>query len=124
VDAVFDTDIHGLGLSVTDLRVPKLGVHFRVISTATQLDEDTMSFGIGVSSECPPPFVPKAARSLPLPWHAATRAQVWLVHPQVVADVLQDKEIWEHRVPMEAPALIRGDGPIAKYRRWVKQFYA
>ncbi len=124
VDAVFDTDIHGLGLSVTDLRVPKLGVHFRVISTATQLDDDTMSFGIGVSSECPPPFVPKAMRRLPFPWRAASGAQVRLVHPQVVADVLQDREIWEHRVPLEMPALIRGDGPIAKYRRWVKQFYA
>lgn len=124
VDAVFDTDIHGLGLSVTDLRVPKLGVHFRVISTATQLDEDTMSFGIGVSSVYPPPFVPKALRTLPFPWRAVSRAQARLVHPQVVADVLQDKEIWEHRVPIEMPALIRGDGPIAKYRRWVKQFYA
>jgi phenylpropionate dioxygenase-like ring-hydroxylating dioxygenase large terminal subunit len=124
VDAIFDTDIHGLGLSVTDLRVPKLGVHFRVVSTATQLDDDTMSFGIGVSSEYPPPFVPKAVRALPFPWRAASRAQVRLVHPQVVADVLQDKEIWEHRVPIETPALIRGDGPIAKYRRWVKQFYA
>jgi phenylpropionate dioxygenase-like ring-hydroxylating dioxygenase large terminal subunit len=28
------------------------------------------------------------------------------------------------RVPMETPALIPGDGPIAKFRRWVKQFYA
>lgn len=123
VESIFDTDVHGLGLSVTDLRSPKLGIHFRVVLTATQLDEDTMSFGIGLSSECPPSVVPKAIRGLPWVWQAATRAQVRLVHPLVVSDVLQDKEIWEHRVPMEVPALIRGDGPIAKYRRWVKQFY-
>jgi hypothetical protein len=83
-----------------------------------------MTFGIGLSSECPPPVVPKAVRGFPWVWQAATRAQIRLVHPWVVSDVLQDKEIWEHRVPMEVPALIRGDGPIAKYRRWVKQFYA
>jgi cholesterol 7-dehydrogenase len=124
VESIFDTDLHGLGLSVTDLRSPKLGIHFRVILTATQLDEDTMSFGIGLSSECPPPLVPNAIRGLPLIWRAATHAQIRLIHPLVIADVLQDKEIWEHRVPMEVPALIRGDGPIAKYRRWVKQFYA
>jgi cholesterol 7-dehydrogenase len=124
IHSVFDTDIHGLGLSVTDLRSPKLGIHFRVVLSATQLDEDTMSFGIGVSSEYPPPLVPKAIRGLPLPWRVATRAQVRLIHPLIVSDTLQDKEIWEHRVPMEVPALIRGDGPIAKYRRWVRQFYA
>jgi hypothetical protein len=83
-----------------------------------------MSFGIGVSSEFPPPFVPKAMRALPLPWRAATRTQIRLIHRFIISDVLQDKEIWEHRVPMEIPALIPGDGPIAKFRRWVNQFYA
>lgn len=104
IQSVFDTDVHGLGLSVTDLRVPKLGIH--------------------VNSEFPPPFVPKAMRRLPLPWRAATRAQVRVIHRFIISDVLQDKEIWEHRVPMDVPALIQGDGPIAKFRRWTKQFYA
>ena len=124
IQSIFDTDVHGLGLSVTDLRVPKLGIHYRVLLTATQIDEETMSFGIGVSSEFPPPFVPKAMRALPLPWRAVTRAQVRAVHRFIISDVLQDQEIWEHRVPMAVPALIPGDGPIAKFRRWVKQFYA
>ena len=124
IHSIFDTDVHGLGLSVTDLRVPKLGIHYRVLLTATQLDEENMSFGIGVSSEFPPPFVPKAMRGLRLPWRTATRAQVRLIHRFIISDVLQDKEIWEHRVPMDTPALIPGDGPIAKFRRWAKQFYA
>lgn len=123
IQSVFDTVVHGLGLSVTDLRVPKLGIHYRVLLTATQLDEETMSFGIGVSSELPPAFVPKALRRLPLPWHAATKAQIRLIHRFIVSDVLQDKEIWEHRVPLETPGLIPGDGPIAKFRRWARQFY-
>jgi hypothetical protein len=124
IRSIFDTDVHGLGLSVTDLRVPKLGIHYRVLLTATQLDEENMSFGIGVSSEFPPPFVPEAMRGLPLPWQTVTRTQVRLIHRFIISDVLQDREIWEHRVPMELPALIPGDGPIAKFRRWVKQFYA
>ncbi len=123
IQSIFDTDVHGLGLSVTDLRVPKLGIHYRVLLTATQLDAENMSFGIGVSSEYPPPFVPKAMRNLRLPWRAVTHAQMRIVHRYVIRDVLQDKEIWEHRVPIESPALIPGDGPIAKFRRWVKQFY-
>ena len=79
---------------------------------------------VAENSAYPPPFVPKAMRALPLPWRTATRAQIRLIHRLIVSDTLQDKEIWEHRAPMEVPALIRGDGPIAKYRRWVKQFYA
>ena len=124
IQSIFDTDVHGLGLSVTDLRVPKLGIHYRVLLTATQLDQDNMSFGIGVSSEYPPPFVPKWMRHLPVPWRAATYAQMRIIHRYVIRDVLQDEEIWEHRVPLDTPALIPGDGPIAKFRRWVKQFYA
>ena len=64
------------------------------------------------------------ATGLTLPWRAATYAQMRVIHRYVIRDVLEDKEIWEHRVPMDAPALIPGDGPIAKFRRWVKQFYA
>ncbi|MGB5813081.1 MAG: Rieske 2Fe-2S domain-containing protein [Polyangiales bacterium] len=124
IHSIFDTDVHGLGLSITDLRVPKLGMHYRVVLTATQLDADHMSFGVGVSAEYPPAFVPPSVRSLPLPWGAATRAQMRLIHRHVIADVLQDQEIWEHRVPLETPALIPGDGPISKFRRWVRQFYA
>lgn len=123
IRSIFDTEVQGLGLSVTDLRVPKLGIHYRVVLTATQLDNENMSFGIGVSSEFPPPFVPHAMRALPLPWRAATRAQIRLMHRFIISDVLQDEEIWAHRVPMDVPALIPGDGPIAKFRRWVKQFY-
>lgn len=123
IHSTFDTMVHGLGLSVTDLRVPRLGIHYRVLLTATQLDEETMSFGIGVSSELPPPFAPRMLRGVPLLWAGATQAQVRLVHRFIVSDVLQDREIWAHRRPMEVPALIPGDGPIAKFRRWVKQFY-
>jgi nitrite reductase/ring-hydroxylating ferredoxin subunit len=70
IQSIFDTDVHGLGLSVTDLRVPKLGIHYRVLLTATQLDEENMSFGIGVSSEFPPPFVPKSGT-----WAASSLAR-------------------------------------------------
>ena len=124
IQSIFDTDVHGLGLSVTDLRVPKLGIHYRVILTATQLDEQQMSFGVGVSSEFPPPFVPDAIRRPAIFWRAATHAQMRLIHRHVIRDVLQDKEIWEHRAYVENPALIPGDGPIIKFRRWAKQFYA
>ena len=123
IESTFDTMVHGLGLSVTDLTVPKLGVRARVLLTATQLDRSTMSFGIGISSALPPPFVPNAVRGAKLFWALPTQVQMRVLHRFVVRDVIQDKEIWAHRRPTDDPALIRGDGPIPKFRRWVKQFY-
>ncbi len=36
----------------------------------------------------------------------------------------EDVEIWENKAYLARPALIAGDGPIMKYRRWCEQFYA
>jgi hypothetical protein len=35
----------------------------------------------------------------------------------------QDIPIWENKVYFDRPMLCDGDGPIALFRRWVKQFY-
>jgi 3-ketosteroid 9alpha-monooxygenase subunit A len=36
----------------------------------------------------------------------------------------EDTPIWEHKVYHERPLLCDGDGPIAQYRRWTRQFYS
>ena len=38
--------------------------------------------------------------------------------------IYQDIPIWEHKRYVERPLLVKGDGPIAEYRRWVRQFYS
>lgn len=38
--------------------------------------------------------------------------------------ITQDFEIWEHKAFRPRPVLCDGDGPIADYRRWAKQFYS
>ena len=42
---------------------------------------------------------------------------------EIVRQVNQDIPIWEHKAYHEHPMLCDGDGPIAKYRRWFRQFY-
>ncbi len=42
----------------------------------------------------------------------------------VVEQVGQDIPIWEHKKYQHQPALCDGDGPVAQYRKWFKQFYA
>jgi 3-ketosteroid 9alpha-monooxygenase subunit A len=36
----------------------------------------------------------------------------------------QDIPIWEHKVYVNPPLVVDGDGPIGIFRRWVKQFYS
>jgi len=38
--------------------------------------------------------------------------------------VEQEIDVWTYKAFLEKPALAKGDGPIAEYRRWAKQFYA
>ena len=45
----------------------------------------------------------------------------------IVADlgkqIDEDIPIWEHKIFREKPALCDGDGPIAEFRSWCRQFY-
>lgn len=42
----------------------------------------------------------------------------------ITGGVEQDIPIWNNKRYIEQPILCDGDGPIAKYRKWFKQFYA
>ncbi|WP_101758838.1 Rieske 2Fe-2S domain-containing protein [Oceanicoccus sp. KOV_DT_Chl] len=43
---------------------------------------------------------------------------------EVVRQVEQDIPIWNHKTFRTEPALCDGDGPIAQFRKWFRQFYA
>jgi phenylpropionate dioxygenase-like ring-hydroxylating dioxygenase large terminal subunit len=41
----------------------------------------------------------------------------------IVKQTNEDVPIWENKIHRERPVLCDGDGPIAEYRRWCRQFY-
>jgi len=41
----------------------------------------------------------------------------------VTAGILQDLEIWKHKVHRANPVLCGGDHYIGEYRKWARQFY-
>ncbi|MFW2389237.1 MAG: Rieske 2Fe-2S domain-containing protein [Polyangiales bacterium] len=43
---------------------------------------------------------------------------------EVVRQMEQDIPIWENKKYLDKPMLCDGDGPIAEYRRWARQFYS
>ena len=42
----------------------------------------------------------------------------------IVKQMSEDIPIWENKKFQERPVLCDGDGPIAEFRRWMRQFYS
>jgi nitrite reductase/ring-hydroxylating ferredoxin subunit len=120
VSAVFDTDMWGLGCSITDLRVGPLDTHFRLLLLATQIDDRHFDFTIGVSIERPEP-VRRLVRPL---FDAGAAALLRYFSHTIVGDVLQDREIWAHRQHLARPTLTAADAPLVTFRRYAERFYA
>jgi len=59
-------------------------------------------------------------------WFADKTMPRWLVHYVVgnwVSQWRNDIEIWENKIHLRKPVLLRGDGPIHRLRRWYQHFY-
>jgi nitrite reductase/ring-hydroxylating ferredoxin subunit len=100
----FDTDVWGLGYAATDLRLPELGIHARVILLSNQVDAATVDFTVCVTLEGGAPFTDRFLAA-------------------VVDDVRKDLPIWANKRRLARPALVSSDGPIATYRAFTRQFY-
>jgi len=42
----------------------------------------------------------------------------------IVAEFMNDKVIWDHKVYRNRPRLAENEGPVHEFRRWARQFYA
>ena len=107
VSAIFDTDIWGLGCSITSLHA--LGMHFRLLLLATQINARSFDFSIGISVERLPQLLAQPILSFMM--------------RTIIGDVLQDREIWAHRRHLERPALTAEDAPLVEFRRYAERFY-
>jgi nitrite reductase/ring-hydroxylating ferredoxin subunit len=100
----FDTFVWGLGYAITDLTIEKLGIHARVILLSNQVDAQTVDFTVCVTVEGGLAWIDRFLAA-------------------IVDDVRKDLPIWAHKRRLERPALVPGDGPIARYRAFTRQFY-
>jgi len=59
-------------------------------------------------------------------WYASKRLPkllVWYVVGNWISQWTNDIMIWENKILLNKPCLVKGDGPIFKVRRWWRQFY-
>ncbi len=120
-------DIHqwGLGYALVEVDVLSVGLRTRQLVLATPTGDDALELRIGMAVHAidNPGALHWALTGFP--------AKRWLTDRvadramgEYIADVSQDVDIWETKRWIARPALAEGDGPIGKYRRWARQFYA
>ncbi len=108
--AKFEVEVHGLGYSLVRIRLPRFGVRLNTLILSTPIDEEHTHLRMGVSMQ--------KWGVAPLPLLIREIALIRLDY-----EVSQDVPIWSAKRYVEKPALAEGDGPIAEYRRYCKQFY-
>lgn len=124
----FRATLHGLGVSVVEASIPRLGVrtHQLVLATPTESGRITLRIGMRVAL----PFTGtgntagrRAVRTAAAAAGAATRLATEAALLGFRHDVARDVPIWAAKAYLPTPAVAAGDGPILAYRRWAAQFY-
>ncbi|TNE84717.1 MAG: hypothetical protein EP330_28265 [Deltaproteobacteria bacterium] len=117
IRAQFTVWVHGLGYSFVENHVASYGLRTRQLVMCTPIDGGRVELRIAGATHLD--------HRLPAPLLALGRwgARVGLMRAYI-QDVSQDLAIWEHKVYVDPPRMVQGDGPITRYRRWCKQFYA
>ena len=108
--AKFNVEVHGLGYSLVRVHVERFGIELNllVLSSPVEHGKIVLRTASSVKHVGPRPVA-----------HLIRAAATWGLNREVG----QDAPIWETKRYVERPILAEGDGPIAEYRRYCKQFY-
>jgi phenylpropionate dioxygenase-like ring-hydroxylating dioxygenase large terminal subunit len=110
VRAFFDVEVHGLGFSLVQGRVPAVGIDMRHLVLSTPVDGERVHLRLATA-------IGKLGSRV------ITRLAHQAVAFALYHEVTRDAPVWESKLYVERPALAKGDGPIGVYRRWARQFY-
>ena len=108
--AKFEVEVHGLGYSLVRVRVDRFGIDINLLVLSSPVDQGRIVLRTATSVK---DFGPGPITHL-------LREAAGLA---LKREVGQDAPIWEAKRYVEKPILAEGDGPIAEYRRYCKQFY-
>ena len=108
--AKFNVEVHGLGYSLVRVTLPRFDAQINLLVLSSPVDTENI---ILRTSAAVKNWGPRA-------WTYFVReaSSVGLNR-----EVGQDAPVWETKRYLDKPLLAEGDGPIAEYRRYCKQFY-
>lgn len=108
--AKFNVEVHGLGYSLVRVHVERFGIEIHLLVLSSPVDHENIILRTAASVK----------RWGLRPGTSVLReAASWGLNREVG----QDAPFWETKRYVERPILAEGDGPIAEYRRYCKQFY-
>jgi len=108
----FDVRLFGLGVSLVEATIPRIGARTRQLVLATPVAQGRIELRLAMQ------VLHEGGRLRSIVERVAARvATRGFVH-----DVRQDVPIWASQRYVSHPALAHGDGPIVPYRRWARQF--
>lgn len=115
ITTFFDTDTHGLGYAHSLNSADEVGLRYRVLLLTTPTRAGSLDFTVATTVQHPP----SGDRIAGVP--VADVAD--LLHRGAVGGVRQDVPIWEGLRHVDHPRLVKGDGPIPRFRHWAAQFH-
>ena len=110
----FDTDTHGLGYAHSFNCAEAVGLRYRVLLLTTPTTADSVDFTIMTTVERPASG--GSIGGVPVDEVAE------FMHRGALGGVKQDVPIWEGLRYVDHPRLVKGDGPIPRFRHWARQF--
>jgi hypothetical protein len=113
LSAEFEVCLYGLGCAHTHIHVQPLGIQIRMfaLTTPTQTGQVVIRLAVAISKNFNTLY-----NYLVLPIIHR------VIQTNIVHDFCQDIPIWENKCYKSSPLLVKGDGPIMKFRRWCQQF--
>lgn len=113
IEIHIDAHVWGLGLSYVNVSLPQLKMKTRQFVLPTAVGDRACELRLGMAV-----------------WRDHTWLPAWAIDQlapvmmrSYIADVMQDRHIWENKIHIERPILADGDGPVGRYRVWCRQFY-
>lgn len=118
----FDVRVWGLGYSFVEVDMPDLGLKSRQYVFPSPIVDGKINLKLGMSVK-----VVRPAKIFPLLTLMSKERLASLILPKAFKgycnDVSQDFKVWENKIYIDPPVLAKGDGPVAQYRIWCRQFY-
>ncbi len=119
----FQVDVWGLGHSTVQIRIPRLGLHIRLLTLSTPSDGEHIDLHVALRVKP----LQKPGKLLPglqlVPERWLTKLVLEFAKAAYCHDIRQDFFIWENKQVLTRPNLARNDGPVMQYRRYCQQFY-
>jgi phenylpropionate dioxygenase-like ring-hydroxylating dioxygenase large terminal subunit len=114
ITTFFDTDTYGLGFAHSSNSAEAVGLRYRVLLLTTPTTADRVEFTIVTTVERPERG--DLIGGVPVDEVAD------FMHRGALGGVRQDVPIWEGLRYVDHPRLVKGDGPIPRFRHWARQF--